>query len=250
MERNSILLQIFRRSVVLILFLLPVSIYAQSGIVITGKITDSAGEPLPGAAVLISGQKGGGTVADIDGIYSITVPSKDSQLQYVFLGYEEKTLTPGNRTVVNVVLEESVETLESAAVVAIGYGEVRKKDISGSVVSANMGEIAKLPVTSVMDGVAGRISGVQISSNDGTPGQSSNVVIRGGNSISGDNSPLYVVDGFPAENFDIGTLDPSEIESFVVLKDASATAIYGSRGANGVIVVNTKKGVASQKPII
>jgi hypothetical protein len=133
MERNSILLQIFRRSVVLILFLLPVSIYAQSGIVITGKITDSAGEPLPGAAVLISGQKGGGTVADIDGIYSITVPSKDSQLQYVFLGYEEKTLTPGNRTVVNVVLEESVETLESAAVVAIGYGEVRKKDISGSV---------------------------------------------------------------------------------------------------------------------
>lgn len=250
MERKCISRSLFHKLPVFILLLLPMFLYAQSGIVITGKITDGNGEPLPGAAVMVVGQENSGTIADIDGNYSVRVPEKKSQLKYVFLGFEEKTVTVGSNTVINVTLEESTETLESAGVVAIGYGEVRKKDISGSVVSANMGEIAKLPTTSVLDGVAGRITGVQISSNDGTPGQSSNVVIRGGNSISGDNNPLYVVDGFPAENFDIGTLDPSEIESFVVLKDASATAIYGSRGANGVIVVNTKKGVASQKPII
>jgi len=250
MERKSIGRQTLLRSLVYILLLLPAFLHAQSGIVITGKITDRNGDPLPGAAVLVEGQKNSGTVADIDGKYSVTVPDKNSRLQFVFLGFEEQLITPGSRTVINVVLEETTETLESAAVVAIGYGEVRKKDISGAVVSANMGEISKLPVTSVLDGVAGRISGVQIMSNDGTPGQSSNVVIRGGNSISGDNNPLYVVDGFPTENFDIGTLDPSEIESFVVLKDASSTAIYGSRGANGVIIVNTKKGMASQKPAI
>ena len=249
MKKTSIN-QVFLSWLVLLLSLLPVTLSAQSGIVITGKVTDNNGEPLPGAAVMVVGQKNTATTADMDGNYQIRISDGNSRIQFVYLGFEEQIVVPGNRTIVNVVMNQTAEALESASVVAIGYGEVRKRDISGSVVSADMGEIAKLPVASVLDGVAGRISGVQISSNDGTPGQSSNVVIRGGNSISGDNSPLYVVDGFPAENFDIGTLDPSEIESFVVLKDASATAIYGSRGANGVIVVNTKKGVASQKPII
>ena len=233
----------------LLLLLLPVTMYSQN-VVITGKVTDTKGEPLPGTAVLVVGQQNSGTITDIDGNYSIKLSDKNAQLSFVFLGFQEKIVTPGNKTVVNVILEEATETLESAAVVAVGYGEVRKRDLSGAVVSADMGEIAKLPVSSVLDGVAGRISGVSITTSDGTPGSQSNVVIRGGNSISGDNNPLYVVDGFPTENFDIGTLDPSEIESFVVLKDASSTAIYGSRGANGVIIVNTKKGVASKKPII
>ena len=249
MKKTSIN-QVFLSWLVLLLSLLPVTLSAQSGIVITGKVTDNNGEPLPGAAVMVVGQKSTATTADMEGNYQIRISDSKSQLQFVYLGFEEQIVVPGSRTVVNVVMNQTAEALESASVVAIGYGEVRKRDISGSVVSADMGEIAKLPVASVLDGVAGRISGVQISSNDGTPGQSSNVVIRGGNSISGDNNPLYVVDGFPTENFDIGTLDPSEIESFVVLKDASATAIYGSRGANGVIVINTKKGVESKKPII
>ena len=249
MKKTSIN-QVFLSWLVLLLSLLPVTLSAQSGIVITGKVTDNNGEPLPGAAVMVVGQKSTATTADMEGNYQIRISDSKSQLQFVYLGFEEQIVVPGSRTVVNVVLNQTAEALESASVVAIGYGEVRKRDISGSVVSADMGEISKLPVASVLDGVAGRISGVQISSNDGTPGQSSNVVIRGGNSISGDNNPLYVVDGFPTENFDIGTLDPSEIESFVVLKDASATAIYGSRGANGVIVINTKKGVESKKPII
>lgn len=249
MKKTS-LNQVFLSWLVLLLSLLPVTLSAQSGIVITGKVTDNNGEPLPGAAVMVVGQKSTATTADMEGNYQIRISDSKSQLQFVYLGFEEQIVVPGSRTVVNVVMNQTAEALESASVVAIGYGEVRKRDISGSVVSADMGEIAKLPVASVLDGVAGRISGVQISSNDGTPGQSSNVVIRGGNSISGDNNPLYVVDGFPTENFDIGTLDPSEIESFVVLKDASATAIYGSRGANGVIVINTKKGVESKKPII
>lgn len=249
MKKTSIN-QVFLSWLVLLLSLLPVTLSAQSGIVITGKVTDNNGEPLPGAAVMVVGQKSTATTADMEGNYQIRISDSKSHLQFVYLGFEEQIVVPGSRTVVNVVLNQTAEALESASVVAIGYGEVRKRDISGSVVSADMGEISKLPVASVLDGVAGRISGVQISSNDGTPGQSSNVVIRGGNSISGDNNPLYVVDGFPTENFDIGTLDPSEIESFVVLKDASATAIYGSRGANGVIVINTKKGVESKKPII
>ncbi len=238
----------------LILVILSVSsaltLSAQSGLEIKGKVTDKNGDPLPGAAILVVGQKGNGAIADIDGTYSVTVPGRKSKLQFVYLGYVEQVVPVGNTNVINVQLEEDSQTLDEAAVVAVGYGEVRKRDISGSVVSANMSEIAKLPVTSVLDGVAGRISGLQITSADGTPGQSSNVVIRGGNSITGDNNPLYVVDGFPTENFDIGTLDPSEIESFVVLKDASSTAIYGSRGANGVIIINTKKGVANQKPVI
>lgn len=234
----------------LLIALLPLTAYGQSDIVVKGKVTDTNGDPLPGAAVLVVGQQGSGAVTDIDGTYSLKVSDRKAQLQFVYLGFVEQIVEVGNRTEINVQLEEDTEVLEEAAVVAVGYGEVRKRDISGAVVSANMGEIAKLPVASVLDGVAGRISGVQISSADGTPGQSANVVIRGGNSITGDNNPLYVVDGFPTENFDIGTLDPSEIESFVVLKDASSTAIYGSRGANGVIIINTKKGVANQKPAI
>ncbi len=127
-------------------------------------------------------------------------------------------------------------------VVVIGYGEVKRKDLTGAVGSVNMKDMEKAPVPSFEDALAGRVAGVQVSSNDGQPGSVSNIVIRGGNSITQSNTPLYVIDGFPIESPDNNAINPDDIESIEVLKDASSTAIYGARGANGVIMIKTKQG--------
>ena len=219
-------------------------------LIITGIVTDETGKPMTGANVAVKGSATG-TTTGANGRYRITVPSADAVLTFNFIGYSEQTILVGNRIVINVTMKEGALEL-SDVVVNIGYGaNIRSRDITGSVTLADMAEIQKMPVSSAMDGLAGRISGVQVISADGTPGQSSDVVIRGGNSITGNNNPLYVVDGFPqGEDFDLGTLDPSQIESLVVLKDASSTAIYGSRGANGVIMITMKGGVIGKPEII
>src|SRR5690606_28095443 len=127
-------------------------------------------------------------------------------------------------------------------VVVIAYGEVRRQDLTGSVGSVNIEDIQKAPVVSFEDALAGRVAGVQVTSNDGQPGSMSNIVIRGGNSITQSNSPLYVVDGFPLEDPDNNAINPDDIASIEILKDAPSTAIYGARGANGVVIITTKQG--------
>jgi len=220
----------------------------QQGILISGTVTDENSEPLPGVNVMLKGTTQG-TVTDINGKYRITVPGADSELTFTFVGYSEQTIPVGDRIVINVDMVEGAIAIEEVEIIGIGYGSIRQRDITGSIAVADMNEIQKMPVASVLEGLAGRVSGVQIISADGAPGEGSHVVIRGGSSITGDNNPLYVVDGFPQiEGFDLGTLSPSEIESLTVLKDASSTAIYGSRGANGVIIVTTKRGTVSRKP--
>lgn len=210
----------------------------QSQKTVKGKVTDVDGEPLPGVNITLVG-KSGGTISNIDGNYSINVPN-GAKLRFTYMGYRDQVITVGSKNVINVVMEEDSKALDE--VVVIGYGQATKRDLTGSMSKMDMKEITKAPVASVGDALAGRVAGVVITTGDGQPGAESNIVIRGNSSLTQDNSPLYVIDGFPMESGGLSSLSPSEIESIEVLKDASATAIYGSRGANGVVLVTTKKG--------
>lgn len=210
--------------------------YAQDKVV-KGKITDSSGLPLPGANVIVKGtQKGAST--DMDGKYSISVPS-GAILVFSFTGSKTQEITVGGASVYDVVLKDESSALDE--VVVIGYGTRKKKDLTGSVVSVGAEEIASRPVTNAVQAMQGKAAGVDIGSNE-RPGQVGNITIRGVRSITASNSPLYVIDGIPLNSGGIDFINPNDIEAIDVLKDASATAIYGSRGANGVIIVTTKKG--------
>ncbi|MFB9058252.1 SusC/RagA family TonB-linked outer membrane protein [Mariniflexile ostreae] len=204
---------------------------------ITGTITDEVGLPLPGANVLEKGTLNG-TTTDFDGKFSIKVKSK-AFLTFSYIGYKTIEKPIDNQSIMNVTLEPDLQQLDD--VVIIGYGSVQKKDLTGSVASVKMDKLTEAPVANFDEALAGRVAGVQVSSGGGEPGSGMNIVIRGGNTVNGDNSPLYVMDGFIMENFDPGIVDPSDIETMSVLKDASATAIYGVRGANGVIIITTKR---------
>ncbi|OAQ40880.1 SusC/RagA family TonB-linked outer membrane protein [Pedobacter psychrophilus] len=209
--------------------------------VITGKVVDSEGETLPGVSIVLLGTKIS-TTTNVNGEYGLTIPSgeKANILEFSFLGFQKKQVTLTKSIVVNVTLQSESKSLNE--VVVIGYGTVQRKDLTGSVGSVDVSELNKAPVKSFDDALAGRIAGVEVTSPSGQPGEAPNIVIRGGNSVTQDNSPLYVIDGFPIENYNNNSLNPADIESIEVLKDASSTAIYGSRGANGVIIVTTKKG--------
>ena len=204
---------------------------------ITGKVTDSQGS-LPGVVVKIKGTKTT-TQTDENGIYNIPA-SGTEQLVFSFVGFQTKTVSINNRTTINVTLEESTTDLDE--VVVVGYGTVQKKDISGSVSKLDVQDLQRAPIRSFDEALAGRVAGVQVTSADGQPGSGISIVIRGNNSVTQENSPLYVIDGFLIENQDNNAINPQDIESLYVLKDASATAIYGARGANGVIVITTKSG--------
>jgi len=210
---------------------------------ITGKVTDMDGEPLKGITIVLK-NKDISTITNDLGFYSVVL--KDSVNVIIVAsgaGYVTKeTWTSVAWTVVNIKLEASVINLEEVAV--IGYGTVRRKDLTGSVGEVKMEDLRKAPVPSFDAALAGRIAGVNVSSADGQPGSGNIITIRGGNSVTQDNSPLYVVDGFPIENPNNNAINPADIETIDVLKDASATAIYGARGANGVIIITTKKGRA------
>jgi TonB-dependent starch-binding outer membrane protein SusC len=204
-----------------------------------GRITDEKGEVLPGVNIVLKGTQQG-TVTNVEGRYEISVPNDNTILVFSFVGFVSKELAVGGRTELDVSLKPDETALEE--VVVIGYGEVNRRDLTGSVGSASVDDMIKAPVPSFADALAGRVAGVQVSSNDGQPGTLPNIVIRGANSLTQDNSPLYVIDGFPIENNDNGAINPADIESIDILKDASATAIYGARGANGVIIITTKRG--------
>lgn len=213
---------------------------ANAQISITGVVVDEKGELLPGVNVMLKGTSKG-TITDIDGKFGIVVDKTWDILVFSYLGYQTEELKVDRSKPMQVILKEDTKALNE--VMVIGYQDVRKKDLTGSVAKVSMDDMIKAPVPTFGQALAGRIAGVNVSSGEGSPGGTMNIVIRGNNSLTQDNSPLYVIDGFPVEDPNAGnSINPNDIESIDVLKDASATAIYGARGANGVIIITTKRG--------
>ncbi|SEG01529.1 SusC/RagA family TonB-linked outer membrane protein [Algoriphagus boritolerans] len=210
-------------------------VLAQSTVQVQGTIIDSTGEPLPGVNVVIKGTAVG-TVSDLDGKYTLNVPS-DAVLVFSFVGFISQEIPVNNQTVINLTLAEDTSDLDEFVVV--GYGLQRKSDLTGAISSIKSEEINRLPVSNVTQSLQGRVSGVQVTSNSGAPGAGTTIRIRGVGTLN-NSSPLFVVDGMLLDDIDF--LNPNDVESMEVLKDASATAIYGSRGANGVVIVTTKGG--------
>lgn len=221
------------------------TVFAQSGTV-TGLVTDAGdGIYLPGATIVVKGTTQG-TVTDIDGMYTINVEA-NQVLVFSYVGYTTQEFIVQPNTTVDVALQSSALSLEG--IVVIGYGVAKKTDVTGAVTAIDKENFNKGAIISPISLIAGKVAGVQISSNGGAPGTSSNIIIRGGSSLNASNSPLIVVDGIPLSNDVTGgsrnplnTINPNDIETFTVLKDASATAIYGSRASNGVILITTKRG--------
>ncbi|MEQ8472593.1 MAG: TonB-dependent receptor [Marinoscillum sp.] len=208
---------------------------------VTGKVTSAEdGETLPGVSVLIEDTQQG-TITDMDGNFSLTVPADDAVLIFSFIGFTQTKMAVGNRSVLDVKMDVDIQSLEE--VVVVGYGSVKKSDLTGSVASVKAEDIAAFPALSAVQTLQGRAAGVQISANNGgQPGVNYSIRVRGTNSINSSSEPIRVIDGFVG-----GEMPPPEdIESIEILKDASATAIYGSRGSNGVILVTTKKGKSGQ----
>ncbi|MET4544101.1 TonB-linked SusC/RagA family outer membrane protein [Pedobacter africanus] len=206
---------------------------------IRGKVLDTEGKPLPGANVRVKdGTKGATT--NTNGEFELKGIDPKSTLIVSYIGYVNKEIAVGTQTQFNIYLESDLSKLNE--VVVIGYGTVKRSDLTGSVGQVNISDFQQAPVRSFDEALAGRVAGLQVTSSEGQPGSGIDIIIRGTNSITQDNSPLYVIDGFPIDNFDNNAINPAEIESIDVLKDASATAIYGARGANGVIMITTKRG--------
>lgn len=209
-------------------------------VLVKGTVKDNLGEGVPGASVQVKGTSQG-TITDLDGKFSLNVPNKNTTLVISFIGYVTVEVKADPQKPMMISLKEDTKTLDE--VVVVGYQEVRRRDLTGSVAKANLDDVLTAPVASIDQALGGRIAGVNVTSGEGMPGGTMNIVIRGNNSLTQENSPLYVIDGFPVEDASAtSTLNPSDIESLEVLKDASATAIYGARGANGVVIITTKKG--------
>lgn len=226
--------QVKRASVALLMSLVCFFAFAQKTVRINVK--DSSGEPVIGASVLEKGTRNGG-VTDFDGNLTIKL-SGANPVQISYIGMKSQTIKVGNKTSIDVVLEDDATTLND--VVVIGYGTVRKKDLTGSVATVNNKALAEVPVASASEALTGKMAGVQVTTTEGSPDAEVKIRVRGGGSITQSNDPLYIVDGFPVET--ISDIPATDIEDITVLKDASSTAIYGSRGANGVILVTTKSG--------
>ena len=203
---------------------------------ISGHVKDDTNLPVVGATVLVKGTTIG-TVTDYDGNYKLEIPSDAKTIVFSYIGMKPSEVAVKG-SIINCLLEEDSKALEE--VVVVGYGTVKRKDLTGSVASVSADALAAVPVASAAEALTGKMAGVQITTTEGSPDAEMKIRVRGGGSITGDNTPLFIVDGFPVES--ISDIAPSDIESIDVLKDASSTAIYGSRGANGVIIVTTKSG--------
>ena len=211
---------------------------------VTGKITDESDLSLPGVNVVEKGTING-SVSDLDGNYTINISGSNAILVYSYIGYGEREIQVGDQTIIDIVLQEKTTVLDE--VVVIGYGTMRKRDLTGSVASVSAKQLKDVPVTSTASAITGRLAGVQVTTSEGSPDAEIKIRVRGGGSITQDNSPLYIVDGFPVSS--ISDIPPSDIESIDVLKDASSTAIYGARGANGVVIITTKSGKAGKTEV-
>ena len=226
----------------------PVSLQ-QKGQTITGIVKDATGEPVIGANIVEKGTTNG-TITDMNGQFTLTVNPK-AVLQISYIGFNTLDMPVGNKSSLTIKLTEDTKALDE--VVVVGYGVMRKSDLTGSVGSVKSDVIQKQAISSFDQGLQGKVAGVQVMATSGSPGGVVDIRIRGGNSLTSGNQPLYVIDGYPvtaggsaggsgAGQNPLATLNPGDIESMEILKDASATSIYGSRGANGVILITTKKG--------
>jgi TonB-linked SusC/RagA family outer membrane protein len=218
----------------ILLFCILWNANAQS--LVTGTVMDSKNEPLPGVSIILKGTTKG-TTADMNGAFSIQTEGPESVLVFSFVGFTSQEITVGNQTQLKISLTEDVQALNE--VVVVGYGELKKSDLTGAVTSVDTKKITQLGTVDVNQALQGKVAGVHITSQSGAPGTPARVRIRGVGTIN-NSDPLYVVDGYPTNNIDF--IAPTDIETMEVLKDASATAIYGNRGANGVILITTKKG--------
>ncbi len=228
-------LNCIRIALISILCLVVGTLSAQT---VNGTVVDGEGTPIIGATIIEDGQPTNGAVTDIDGNFSIRLKGGKNTLVVSYVGMKAERVALEGRSYVKVTMAEDEHSLND--VVVIGYGTVRKKDLTGSVSSVSAKDIASVPVSNVSEALTGKLPGVSITTTEGAPDAEVKIRVRGGGSLSQDNSPLYIVDGFPVAS--ISDIAPSEIETIDVLKDASSTAIYGARGANGVIIITTKSG--------
>ncbi len=226
-------------------------VLAQQRATVTGTVTDQSGQPVIGATVIEQGTTNGATTG-VDGTYTLKLKGGGNSANLIFqsLGFVSQTVALNGRTKVDVKLSEDAVALD--AVVAIGYGTVKQKDLTTAVSIVKTDDLARRPITSASGALQGKAAGVQVIQPNGSPGQGMVVRVRGASSISSSNDPLYVVDGVPVGegNYAIAYLSPNEIESMQVLKDASSAAIYGSRAANGVVLITTKQGSRKMGPEI
>ena len=225
--------KIFRVALLTLFTLVVGNLSAQT---IMGNVKDSSGEPIIGATVQELGTKNI-AVTDLDGNFSLKTSGKQ-QIQISYIGMKTKKVNASGKSNINVVLADEATTLND--VVVIGYGTVKKKDLTGAVTSVSAKDLANIPVSTASEAIQGKMAGVTVTTTEGSPDAEIKIRVRGGGSLSQDNSPLYIVDGFPVSS--ISDIAPNDIESIDVLKDASSTAIYGARGANGVVIVTTKSG--------
>lgn len=232
---------------------------ASPEVLVSGRVTDEKGEPLPGVNIVIAGT-GTGTVTDAAGEYRLNVPSAESTLQFSFIGYVTQQVVVGAQAVINVVMQSDVTSLNE--IVVVGYGTEQKALLTGSVGIMKSDRIKDLPVPSIDGAMQGQVAGVQVSQNSGTPGGGMSVRIRGISSIGSTNQPLYIIDGIPVTTGDyaqvgyegqginaLADLNPNDIESISVLKDAAAASIYGARGTNGIVVITTKRGKSEKSTV-
>jgi len=260
---------VFNRSIaafamVLMFFILQNQVFAQSSgsssLVVSGKVTDENKEPLPGVSIQVHNTSQG-AVSDVEGNFKITLTKPNELLTFSFIGYKTLQINSGNRSTINVELASDHKLLNE--IVVVGYGTQERKNLIGSISKIDPSETKGIPTGSFDAQLQGKVAGVQISSSTGVPGEAINIRVRGATSINASNDPLYVLDGVfinstSNQTFSTGgkatspiaDINPSDIESIEVLKDAEATALYGSRGANGVIIVTTKRGNFDQKPKI
>ncbi len=228
-------------------------------VMVSGTVTDENGNPMPGVSIVVRGTTRG-TIADQEGKYALEVEDRSAVLVFSFVGYNTKEVTVGDQLVINMGMEPDVLGLEE--VVVIGYGAVKRSDLTGAVSSVSAEDINVAPIQSLDQGLAGRSSGVMVTQTSGAPGAVASIRIRGTNSLQGGNEPLYVIDGFPIYSgggfgntggkerlSGLALINPNDIESIEILKDASATAIYGARAANGVVLITTKSGREGQDQI-
>src|SRR5690348_12918485 len=240
------------KQISVLIFFIIVALGANAQSVITGTVSDSTGKGIPGVSVTVIGTNKG-TATDLNGKYSIQA-EPTATLMFTSTSYTPVERAVNNQSVVNVTMASAAQQL--GEVVVIGYGTSQKKDLTGSVAQVNAKDFQTGQITNPEQLIAGKVAGVSIISGGGAPGAGSTIRIRGGASLSASNDPLIVVDGVPLDNGGIAgaanqlsMIDPNDIESFSILKDASATAIYGSRASNGVILITTKKGRLNSKPV-
>ncbi len=229
--------QLRRLCFMVLLSVLAIGAYAQNKTV-TGTVIDTTGESVIGASVLVQGTTNG-TITDFDGKFTLTNVPADATITISFVGYKTVNVALNGRSSINVTLEDDSEALEE--VVVVGYGVQKKSDVTGALTQVSAKELTTRPVSNAFEALQGKAAGVDITTSE-RPGTLGSIYIRGTRSLSASSSPLYVVDGVPLQNGDMSNLNPRDIESINILKDASSTAIYGSRGANGVILITTKRG--------